>query len=184
MQLMSSDVYLNAVSKEKYDKIKYNIELTKQTPSPLLSWEYFMLSYSQTIEKIKISKDIEALKSLSLMHKWQDDLSELLTSDYHSLVLTDTNFVINWVNPNFSKMTGYSTDYAIGKTPHFLQGENTSETTRKRIRKHIKSNKPFKESIINYRKNKEEYKCELTVYPLQTKSGETSHFLALEKEIL
>ena len=183
-QLMGLDIYLNALSKEEYEKIKHTITPTNKVSSPLLSWEYFTQGYWQTVRKIKTSKDSEALKSLSLTHNWQDDPTTLLTSDYESLVITDMNSVIEWVNADFFEMTGYSTKYAIGKTPRFLQGENKSPTTRKRIRKHIKSNKPFKESIINYRKNGEEYTCELTVYPLRTNKGETSHFLALERETI
>ena len=184
MELMCVDAYLKAISKVKYDQIKHSIVPIKQRPSPLISWEYFMQGYSQIVENIKMSNDLEALKSLSLEHKWLEDPAEFLTQSYESIVLTDSDLVIEWVNPGFFEMTGYSTKYALGKTPRFLQGENTSPAARKRIRRHIKSNKPFKESIINYRKNGEEYTCELTVYPLLSNSGEPCHFLALEKEIV
>lgn len=181
--MMSLDIYLNSLSQDEYQKVVSQIHPQKKAVSPLMSWEYFMMSYSSTIEHIKRSKDVSALESLRVSHQWQEDPAGLLTSKIEGLVLTNSNLVIEWVNPGFTDMTGYSSGEAIGKTPRFLQGENTSEKTRKRIREHIKMKRSFKESIINYRKNREEYMCEIHVFPLKSNTGKVSHFLALEKEV-
>ncbi len=181
--LMSLDIYLESLSKKEYNATTRQLAERNHTTSPLLSWEYFMESYTNTIHQIKLSKQLSALKSFALTHKWQDDFGALLAEKFDGLVLTNSELTIEWVDQGFSQMTGYSAKFAIGKTARFLQGKNTSETTRKRIRRHIQSGKPFRESIINYRKNQQEYRCELNVFPLRNAQGEVSHFLALETEL-
>jgi len=183
LDMMGLDIYLNSLSKAEYHKVADQLTTRKQVISPLISWEYFMISYKNNIQAIKRSRSIAAMRSLQITHQWEDDPTDLLTSPFEGLVLTNSDLVIEWVNAGFTEMTGYSSNFSLGKTPRFLQGKNTSNEARKRIRKHIKANRPFKESIINYRKNGEEYRCQIEVFPLKSKAGVTSHFLALETEI-
>ena len=102
--------------------------------------------------------------------------------DFEAIVITNRHQKIQWVNNGFTKMTGYSKKYAINKRPTFLQGKLTSDKTREVIRKHIHANKPFKEIIVNYRKDKTPYKCEISVFPLYNEK--TTHFVALEREVV
>ena len=96
-------------------------------------------------------------------------------------MLTNASKKILWVNNGFTEMTGYSKPQTINRNPSFLQGENTSEEVKKRIREKIQNEEPFIEEIINYRKNGSEYNCEVRIFPL---SGNSSmHFLALERAI-
>ena len=48
-------------------------------------------------------------------------------------------------------MTGYSKPQTINRNPSFLQGENTSEEVKKRIREKIQNEEPFIEEIISAR---------------------------------
>lgn len=181
--LMSLDIYLENLSTSEYEETTRTLAGRNHTTSPLLSWEYFMQSYTSTVHQLKQSKQLTALQPFARAHQWQDDLGEILTERFDGLVLTNSALTIEWVDQGFSQMTGYPANFAIGKTARFLQGKRTSETTRKRIRRQIQAGKPFRESIVNYRKNQEEYRCELNIFPLRNAQGEVSHFLALETEI-
>ena len=124
------------------------------------------------------------LKALQDLHQWENNVEHLLHNhDYEALVLTDHKQVIRWVDWGFAKMTGYPPTYAIGRYPKFLQGRNTSPETRNRIRKGLKGLESFTEVIVNQRKNREEYKCEITIFPLRNQQKQVTHFLALENEI-
>ena len=183
MEMMSLDVYLSSLQDNQYRKIAKQITPKKKVVSPLMSWEYFMMSYANSLEGIRRSKDIAAVKSLQTTHQWQEDPTTFLSTNFDALVLTDSNLVIEWVNPGFTDMTGYSADFAVGKTPRFLQGEKTSEETRRHIRESIRLERPFKASVVNYRKDRGEYHCEINVFPLKSAGGKVSHFLALETEV-
>lgn len=181
--LMSLDIYLNTLSEKEYKKIEHKLVPSKQRGTPLLSWGSYIQHYMATIEACKKEQDRKKIEALFLYHRWKENPAHLLNYNYQGLVLTDQHSTIQWVNKGFLNMTGYPANFALGKTPRFLQGENTSQAVRDRIRASVKAARPFKERVMNYRKTGEEYECELNVFPLFTREGELSHFLALENEI-
>lgn len=172
------DIYISSLNKEKYNEVKALLKPSPKQNINLLSWGIQDLFYDN-----KTKEDIKNLQTLANNFNWKNKIAKILNNNpYESLVITNTNKKIIWVSDGFKKMTGYDKEYALQKTLSFLQGKETSEATKNSIRKKILANKPFKEVIINYRKNKSTYKCELNIFPLFSKSG-TTHFLALEREV-
>ena len=151
--------------------------------APLLSWDIFSDFYFRTLELGEKNIEIDMLNIFAKKYDWKNDISKIIqNNDYEAIILTDHNQKIVWVNKGFSSMTGYSKNFAINKTPRFLQGTDTSIETKSRIRKKIKLNQPFREIIINHKKDQTPYKCEVIIIPLYNK--ETTHFLALEKQVI
>ncbi|PZX55340.1 PAS domain S-box-containing protein [Algoriphagus ratkowskyi] len=101
---------------------------------------------------------------------------------YKTLVLTDLQQTIFWVNAGFQRMTGYAADYAIGKKPTFLQGVSTSEKVKCRIRNKLNTGNRVSEIITNYKKNGLAYDCLITIIPLFDSHQVITHYLALERE--
>jgi PAS domain S-box-containing protein len=179
--MMCLDIYLEGLSSSEYQKIKDQIVPPGVKP-PLLSWDFFYPSYQMRLRKATINTDITALETWTTKHNWPINLAETLKENpYEALVLTNDNGKILWVNNGFYEMTGYSKAEAIDKTPVFLQGKKTSSPKKERIRAHLKSRKPVKEVLINYRKDGTTYRCELNIFPLMGES--TTHFLALERVV-
>ncbi|MFD2567511.1 PAS domain-containing protein [Pseudotenacibaculum haliotis] len=177
------DLYLSKLSKEEYDAINLEEEDYKEKIMPLISWDVFEESKLKRLEAIERKTDIDIIKSFAKEHKWKNDLDLIFSKhDFDAIVITNRYQKIQWVNNGFTKMTGYSKKYAINKHPSFLQGKLTSDKTKESIRKHINANKPFKEVIINYKKDKTPYKCEISVFPLY--NNKTTHFVALEREVV
>lgn len=176
--MMCLDIYLSSLNNEEYDNVIHKIKPRKLLP--LVSWDISVPHYSD-INSVK-SDDSIKLNQLSIRHLWKVDVESLLKLDYQAVVVTNINREICWVNKGFAAMTGYSVNYATGRNPNFLQGKNTSAETRKKIRVHLKARKPFSGTIINYRKNKEEYLCEVKIIPIINIHDEVTHFIALERE--
>ncbi|MHC9088068.1 PAS domain-containing protein [Tenacibaculum sp. IMCC1] len=179
-KMMSLDIYTSNLTNDEYSKIANNLTLTSKKSINILSWGIQQLFMSSTV-----SNDINVLKNLRKNYNWKNNITSILNENYYeALVLTDVTKKIIWANDGFSKMTGYDIDFVINKTGRFFQGEKTKESTRKRIRNKLLKGKPFKDIIVNYRKDKSYYKCELYIIPLYKNSPtEVTHFLALEKEI-
>jgi len=97
-----------------------------------------------------------------------------------SVVITDNQRVIIWVNEQFSRMTGYDLEEVRGKKPALLQGRNTERPAVTRIKAALNKKVHFHDRITNYRKNGEEYTCALTIHPIFSLNGDLSNFVAFE----
>ncbi len=160
------------------------MKTTATLRAPLLCWDIYGMFLSEQAKNFNKQTEIAFLKDCKAQFGWTKDVEELLTKNkFEALVLTDANQDIKWVNKGFSKMTGYPAKYAVGKKPNFLQGEKSSSKTRKSIRTQLQSGIHFTEEIINYKKDGEPYKCEITIYPLKNDSNKITHLLALENAL-
>lgn len=97
-----------------------------------------------------------------------------------SVVITDNQRLIVWVNKQFTRMTGYSLDEVRGRKPALLQGRNTERPAVARIKESLNKKTGFHDRITNYRKNGQEYTCALTIEPIFNLSGDLTNFIAFE----
>ena len=147
---------------------------------PLMSWDISNPAYGLRTKKME---ELQALVQLSELNGWEVNLKEELSVGYEALVLTDLDQVILWVNQGFQAMTGYTSKFALGKRPSFLQGDKTSIKAKSRIQKNLSMGKRLTENITNYRSNGEEYICQISIVPLFNSNRNITHFLALETEV-
>ncbi|CAM1374535.1 PAS domain-containing protein [Tenacibaculum xiamenense] len=178
--MKSLDLYMSSLTGERLKSLQCNIQPNHFASSELMSLDIYLQKFHQLGAEISRNKDIEAIKEMSKHYNWTNNFDDIFKNNtFEALVLTDLSKRILWVNSGFTEMTGYSKKFAINKTPSFLQGEQTSEETRQRIQQQLLLGTPFKEVIINHRKDKSTYKCEVKIFPLRNST--TTHFLALEK---
>lgn len=181
--MQALDIYLSNVDDSKYLEIKEKLEEENATFMPLIAWDFYQNNYKNQLQQIKKRLEIEIINTFSKKYNWTSNITKTLQSkDYEAIIITDKEQKIIWVNDGFTSMTGYSKTYALKKTPRFLQGRKTSEETRKRIKKKLQLDVPFKETILNHRKDNSVYKCEVNIYPLKNKN--TTHYIALEKKVI
>ncbi len=106
-----------------------------------------------------------------------------LESAANSIVITDRQGRIAWVNPAFSRLTGYSPAEAIGQNPRVLKsGRHEPEFYRDMLRT-ISSGKVWQGEIINRRKNGTLYTEEMTITPVPNHAGEITHFIAIKTDV-
>lgn len=150
---------------------------------PLLCWDIYAMHLTEQAVNFNRETELGILKAFKEKFGWALDIEKIFAEkDFEALVLTDNNQNIQWVNKGFTKMTGYPANYAKGKKPNFLQGEGSSEQTKKAIRENLNRGRQFKEQIINYKKDGTPYNCEIEIYPIKD-NNKTTHYLAIEKEI-
>lgn len=176
------DVFLNSLSKEEYDKIKHNIKPLKNKPHPLLCWDIASHGFYNVIKSR--NQNLQPLKVIFKKYNWQFDWNIFNEVFYETVVLTDLNKQIKWVDNGFFKMTGYPKNFALGKKPTFLQGEKTDTFISQRINEKLFKGIVFSERIINYKKDGTEYLCAVSFFPVRDISMNISAFLALEKQVI
>ena len=90
---------------------------------------------------------------------------------------------IVYVNPAFTKMTGYAPEEVIGKTPRILQGPKTDRAVLARLREDCKAGKIFHGEAINYRKDGSEFYLEWSIRPVENERGAVTHFVAIQRDV-
>ncbi|MCY7293141.1 MAG: PAS domain S-box protein, partial [Ferruginibacter sp.] len=90
---------------------------------------------------------------------------------------------ILYVNEAFSKMTGYSADEVIGKTPRILQGPNTDKEELSRLGRAIRNWESCEITTINYKKNGEEFWINFTLTPVADEKGWYTHWISIDRDV-
>lgn len=110
-------------------------------------------------------------------------LSQAVEQSADLVLITDTDATIEYVNPAFERVTGYSREEAIGRTPQIIQsGENPDEVYQ-RLWATIQRGEPFSGTLINRRKDGTLYYEEKTITPLLDERGRITRYLSTGKDI-
>jgi PAS domain S-box-containing protein len=112
-----------------------------------------------------------------------DLLEAALECASEALLITNGNIdspMITHVNAAFRKMTGYSAEEVVGKTPKILQGPKTSREVLNRLKAELKSGQSFFGRSVNYRKNGTEYVFEWHISAI-VKEGSPVGFISIQR---
>lgn len=115
-------------------------------------------------------------------------LERAIKSDYDSIVITELGLEkpgpkIVYVNDGFTKMTGYTREEALGKTPRILQGEKTDRAVLDKLKERLKEGKAFFGHTVNYRKDGSEFINQWDIHPLTNDKGEITHWVSYQHDI-
>ena len=99
------------------------------------------------------------------------------------VLLTDRDGFIEYVNPAFESMTGFSADDVRGKTPRILKSGLQDPAFYERLWAELLAGRSFRATITNRRKTGEVYPVEETITPIVDETGRVSHFVAVIQDI-
>ncbi|MFT4781380.1 MAG: PAS domain S-box-containing protein [Psychroserpens sp.] len=180
--MMALDLYLTTLNQNDYDAIADQVEGKINYIMPLMSWDLHSHNFIKQLQFAQREQDILKVVHLGEKYHWQNDIQSIFKqNEFEALLLTDHEQRIVWVSNGFTEMTGYFKKEVLHKTPRILQGAETSLTSKKRIREKLSTDESFSEIITNYKKDGSPYKCEVKIFPLKT--DETTHYLALERQV-
>jgi PAS domain S-box-containing protein len=155
---------------DTYDQAwaKYHKKI-KLLPLPLLSWDIF------SHPNVEISIFNKLQKSWINKENYYNKISN------KPVIITDNKLTILFATKEISRLTGYHSSEIIGQSPKMFQGRLTNEVSRSKIREAIRNKHPFKEIVINYKKDGTFYKCEIEAYPKFDADNNLVNYIAYEK---
>ena len=110
-------------------------------------------------------------------------LSRATENSPASVVITDKDGNIEYVNTTFCNVTGYSLQEAIGKNPRILKSGDLPELFYKNLWETILAGKTWKGDFINKKKNGDEFWESASISPIKNNNGEITHFVAVKQDI-
>ncbi|HLJ59271.1 MAG TPA: HD domain-containing phosphohydrolase [bacterium] len=101
----------------------------------------------------------------------------------NGIVITDQAGAIEWVNPAFTRMTGYAFEEVRGQNPRVLKSGRQDRAFYERLWKTIRAGQVWHDEIVNRRKDGTLYTEEETITPVADATGRITHFIAIKQDI-
>ena len=110
-------------------------------------------------------------------------LSRAVEQSADTVLITDREGRIEYVNPAFESLTGYARNEVCGKTPRILKsGEQCSETYQE-MWKTLLSGNVYRGILVNRKKNGDPYYVEESISPVRDADGQITHFIANGRDL-
>lgn len=100
-----------------------------------------------------------------------------------SIIITDPKGIIEYVNPKFTEITGFTLEEAAGKTPGILKSGYQPKIFYKNLWETITSGKNWVGEIKNKNKNGEFYWESVVISPMLDEHRKITHFIAVKEDI-
>jgi PAS domain S-box-containing protein len=130
-----------------------------------------------------VSKQI----SMSIVKKQREEKIHILSRATEQsptiIIITNTKGEIEFTNPCFTRVTGYSFEEVAGKTPRIFKSGETPDEIYKDLWQTIKRGKDWKGEFHNKKKNGELYWEKTHITPIINDENEITHFLAIKEDV-
>jgi len=110
-------------------------------------------------------------------------LSHAVTQSPVSIIITDQNGTIEYVNPKFTQITGYNADEVLGKNPRILKSGEISDIGYRNLWETITSGHEWHGEMINKKKNGELFWEKVCISPIRNSDGVITHFMGIKEDI-
>ncbi len=138
------------------------------------------ITFSERNCRVAVITDITELKQA------ESELRKLwlaVEQSPNSIVITNLNADIEYVNRRFSEVTGYQRDDVIGKNPRILQSGHTSQAVYDAMWDTLTQGKSWSGELVNRRKDGSEYVEWAQITPVRQPDGKITHYLAIKEDI-
>jgi PAS domain S-box-containing protein len=110
-------------------------------------------------------------------------LSLAVEQSPESIVITDMNAGIEYVNDAFVRNTGFTREYVIGQNPRILNSGKTPKESFQTLWSALKDGRTWRGEFINRRQNGSEYVEFAIISPIQQPDGTITHYVAIKEDI-
>jgi PAS domain S-box-containing protein len=117
------------------------------------------------------------IQPLQMLH------SAALAAAANGIMITGRDGIILWVNPAFSKLTGYSAEEVLDHNPRMFKSGNHDQSFYQEFWDTILSGQTWRGEFVNRRKDGSLYVAEQTITPVREPTGEITHFISVAEDV-
>lgn len=133
-------------------------------------------------ELIRVRGTVQDITERKERERELQRIKQAVESAGHAIFITDPDGTIEYVNPAFEKLTGYSQAEAVGETPHVLHSGDMPDEYFESLWDTLQSGDVWEAEIVDRRKNGERYIAMQTIAPV-TDGDDIHAFVAVQDDI-
>ncbi len=110
-------------------------------------------------------------------------ITKAITESPTSIVITDRMGIIEYINPKFTNLTGFTFEEVAGKTPSVMKSGDTPDSVYKNLWQTITSGQEWRGELKNKKKSGEFYWEDISISPVFDDNGYISHYVAVKEDV-
>ncbi|HNX20805.1 MAG TPA: PAS domain S-box protein [Bacteroidales bacterium] len=194
-ELIGTDIF-ERIAPEFHEIVKSRINIQKETGqnAKLMEQEYIRIDGSRIVVTTSAApikyrgkeSNLVFVHDLSSRKQTEEKiikLSRAVEQSPVSIVIADISGTIEYVNPKFSEVTGYSYDELIGKNPNVLKSGFTTSLEYEQLWNTIMSGNVWVGEFKNIKKDGTTYWEAATIAPIKNLKGEITHYVGVKEDI-
>lgn len=167
---------------------KQKVELIPHNQADWIAKHGYWISYGAPVrdDRGEIIGAIEIAIDITERKKSEQERERLMTAIEQAgeiIAITDAKGAIEYVNPAYEKVTGYSSEESVGRTFHILHGDEPDDMFQRNLWATISSGGIWKGRSVNKRKNGELYTEASTISPVRNDLGNIVNYVAVTRDI-
>ncbi|MBU8922610.1 MAG: PAS domain S-box protein [Bacteroidales bacterium] len=156
--------------------------LTKKGEERLISWNNNILRDSSGNIYAVLSIGIDITEHRRVESE-RERLMHAIEQVKESIVITDAEGTIQYINPIFEQVTGYSSEEVIGQNPHVLKSGKHNDAFYSDMWEMLASGKTWHGRLVNKKKDGSLFTEDATISPVRDDSGKTINYVAVKRDI-
>ena len=189
----TGDPFVNADCLVAYSKLPGDYPLVARI---CYNWEELIAPWKRdTLVKVLIAAIFAGVVLVLMfqLERWIADLkksaaqvsllSRIIDQSPVSVVVTDREGSIGYVNPTFTRLTGYTSEEALGQNPRILKTDQTDPELFRQMWEHLQSGREWSGELCNRRKDGSVYWELAHLFPVVAEDGSIAHFAAVKEDI-
>lgn len=155
---------------------------TRMGKERFVSWDLTALRDEQgaVTELLALGTDLTERRQADAMSRIQ---TSALQAVANCVIITERNGCIKWVNPSFTRLTGFAFEEAVGKDPRILRSGAHDTNFYRKLWDTILSGQVWEGVMVNRRKDGTLYEEEMTITPVPDEAGKITHFIAIKQDV-
>jgi diguanylate cyclase (GGDEF)-like protein/PAS domain S-box-containing protein len=131
----------------------------------------------ELVDKIRIALEMSMRQQRTTL------LSTALSTASNAVMITNPDGVIEWVNPAFTTLSGYSSPELIGNRPSILKSGKQDDAFYEQLWQTILSGQVWSRDTTDRHKNGALYTVQQTITPIMDENGKITHFVAIQEDV-
>ncbi|MDP3480185.1 MAG: PAS domain S-box protein, partial [Desulfoprunum sp.] len=137
-------------------------------------------------ERGNVAGAIEAIRDVTDRKRNEEEIARLamiIDQAAEGIILTDTNWVIQYANPAFERITGYNKNEIIGQRTNILKSNIHGDEFYRNVRKTLFGGEIWSGRVTNRKKDGSLYEVDATGSPFRDESGKIINFIGIQHDI-